>query len=198
MANEHDRHVDPSRDDAIVYSVSSPGGRRAFLRSVARGAAVAGTAAAADSCNTATSPSSLSTPPPMTTSTSTSTTTTVQPVATLAGVVTDASTGRPIGGARVTVVDGPSKNRASTTDGNGYYSLGNITQTSFTARATATNYYNQDKGLTLSGDTRLDFQLTPLPETTTTSTTTTSVSSGCPSYRSCSCNPQSRTYYYPN
>lgn len=197
MANQHDQHSQPDTDAAVVYKVASPGGRRAFLQALTRGAAVAGTAAAADGCNSPTSPS---TAPPTTTSsstTTTSTTSTVQPVATLAGVVTNETTGQPIGGARVTVVDGPSRNRFATTDGNGYYSLSNITQTSFTARATATNYSNQDKGLTLSRDTRLDFQLRPLPQTTTTSTTT-SVSSSCPSYRSCTCNPQTRTYYYPN
>jgi hypothetical protein len=195
----------PVKDPAVtseeprVFKVASPGGRRAFLQTLSKTAAVGGAAVAADNCNsTPTMPS----PPPTTsisTTTSTSTTTSVAPTATLAGVVTNQNTGQPIGGARVSVVDGPGRGRSSTTDGNGYYSIAGIRHSSFTARATATNYSNHDRGLTLDRDTRLDFQLRPLAPTTSTTTTrssTTTRRTGCTCNPLCGCNPL--TYFYPN
>lgn len=185
-------------DEPKVFKVATPGGRRAFLQSLTRTAAVGTAAIVTDDC----SKSSPSSPSPTTTTTTTttttsSTTTTVAPQSTLAGVVTDTSTGRPIGGARVQVVDGPGSGRSSTTDGNGYYSIAGITHSSFTARATATNYALQDQGLTLNRDTRLDFTLRPVPATTTTTTTTTSTS-GCSCVSNSGCRPVTLTYFYPN
>lgn len=197
MDNQKPVSPETDADEPKVFKIASPGGRRAFLQTLSRTAAVGGAAVAADNCNSKapTTPS----PPPTTSTTSsvrTTTTSTVLPASTLAGVVTDANTGRPVGGARVAVVDGPGAGRSSTTDGNGYYSIAGISHSSFTARATATNYSNQDKGLTLSQDTRLDFTLRPLAATTSTVPATTT-SGGCAS-NFCTCNPQTRTYFYPN
>lgn len=185
-------------DEPKVFKIVGPGGRRAFLQALSKTAAVGGAAVAVDSCN-----SSPSAPTPVAATTTTSTTsttstsTTTLQTSTMAGVVTDQNTGRPIGGARVQVVDGPGQGRSSTTDGNGYYSIAGIGRSSFTARATATNYANADRGLTLSADTRIDFQLRPLASTTTTSTTTTSTS-GCSCVSNRGCTPVTLTYFYPN
>lgn len=202
-----EENAQQEKDDAAprVYRIASPGGRRAFLHTLSGGAAVAGAAAAAESCSSGspTTPTPASTTTTTSARTTTTSTSSVRPLATLAGVVTDESTGRPIASARVAVVDGPSSGRSATSDGNGYYSLGNIDQTSFTARATASGYFNSDKGLTLTRDTRLDFQLRAVPQTTstvppttTTPPSTTTRSSGCSCNTVCTCNPL--TYYYPN
>lgn len=188
-------------DEPRVFKVASPGGRRAFLQQLTRTAAVGTAAVVADDCSSkspsAPTPVAVTTTTIRTTTTTSSTTTTIAPNSTLAGVVTDSSNARPIVGARVQVVDGPGQGKSSTTDGNGYYSIAGITHSSFTARATATNYSLQDQGLTLSRDTRLDFQLRPIPQTTTTTSTTTTTT-GCSCVSNTGCRPVTLTYFYPN
>ena len=184
-------------EEPQVFRVARPGGRREFLQTLSKGAAVSATAAIADGCAADTPPA----PTPTTTSTSvrttttststSTTTTTISANNTLAGVVTDEATGRPIVGGRVTCVDGPNANKSSPTDGNGYYSIPGLVGSSFTARATASGYNLADKGLTITRDTRLDFILRPV--NLTTSSTTTSVGGGG---GGCSCN--SVHYWYPN
>ena len=169
-------------EEPQVFRVARPGGRREFLQTLSKGAAVSATAALADGC-TGDTPPAPSPPTPTTsvrtttTSTSTSTTTTtISTNNTLAGVVTDEATGRPVVGGRVTCVDGPNANKSSPTDGNGYYSIAGLVVSSFTVRVTASGYNLADRGLTITRDTRLDFVLRPIG--LTTSSTTTSVGGG--------------------
>lgn len=190
-------------DEPRVFKVASPGGRRAFLRTLSKGAAAGTAAVVADNCSGPSSPSeNRTTSSTSSTSTTTSTTTTsVLPTFTLAGVISDRS-GRPVGGARVFVVDGPNANRSSMTDGNGYYSISGLVQSSFTLRTTMNGVFLFDIAVTITRDTRLDFGVTTTTSTTTTTTAATTSVPSCPSNtictcnQVCSCNPL--TYFYPN
>ena len=81
---------------------------------------------------------------------------------TLSGVVTNASNGQGVGGATVTVLDGPARNRSATTDGAGNYSIANISESGFTARAQAQYYTERSEGITLTGDRIQNFGLQPI------------------------------------
>ncbi len=85
-----------------------------------------------------------------------------EPTFTLAGVVSDESTGRAIRGASVSVVDGANAGRESSTDGNGYYSIPDLSRGGFTVRAIADRYESRDTGITFEADTRLDLKLRPI------------------------------------
>ena len=150
-----------------VFRVGRPGGRRAFLQTLSKSAAVGTAAVVTDNCST-TQPTPTSTTTSSTTSVrTTTTTTTVASTFTLAGVVKDTS-GKPVVGARVFVVDGPNANKGSTTDGNGYYSIPGLVVSSFTLRTTYNGTFLYDIPITVSKDTRLDFT-TPIPTASTTS-----------------------------
>lgn len=82
------------------------------------------------------------------------------PVFTLYGVVSEVdSTTTKVAGASLQVVDGPNANKGTTTDGNGYYSIPGLLGSSFTLRATHSNYELTDNPVGLSGDKRLDFSM---------------------------------------
>ena len=80
------------------------------------------------------------------------------PVATasVAGVVTDAVTGRALGGATARI-----GTQTASTDGNGYYSLGGITIGTVTLAITAPNYNSATQAFAITGDTRRDVRVTP-------------------------------------
>jgi hypothetical protein len=78
---------------------------------------------------------------------------------TLIGVVTDADSGRPISGVTVTAVDGPNANRSTQTDGNGYYSLGNMTPSAFTIAFQRDFYNTTTRPVGLFSDQRIDVAL---------------------------------------
>lgn len=99
--------------------------------------------------NTTTSPSPA---PPVTAATT----------FTLSGPVTDSSTARPISGATVVIADGPNAGRGATTDGAGNYSFTGLQQSGFTVSVSAANYVSQSKGVTLTSNQALAFQLTRL------------------------------------
>lgn len=82
---------------------------------------------------------------------------------TIAGVVSDSVSGRPVVGARVTVVDGSDAGRASQTDDNGYYSLGGVVNGALMLRVVRDGYSQADIQATVLGNTRTDIQLRPLP-----------------------------------
>jgi hypothetical protein len=81
----------------------------------------------------------------------------------LSGLVIDASTGSPVNGATVTVIDGPNAAKSASTDGAGRYQIANLQPGGFTARARA-QYYNEfSKPMTLTSNGTLDFSLAPIP-----------------------------------
>jgi hypothetical protein len=82
---------------------------------------------------------------------------------TLAGVLADADSGRAIPSGVVQILDGPNAGKSSSTDGNGYYSIAGVVQSSFTAHASASGYNVADRGITVSADTRLDLMLNRMP-----------------------------------
>ena len=83
----------------------------------------------------------------------------------IAGNVTDASTGLPIAGSTVTAV-GP-ETRSTTTAENGTYSLDEVLLGDYTVTASAAGYYNNSKPATVTENatTTVDLTLTPLPGT---------------------------------
>ena len=79
-------------------------------------------------------------------------------LSTVAGVLSEASGGDPIGGATVRVDDGPYIGRSSSSDGNGYYSIPGITG-AVTLVAGKSGYDAITKSVTVSGDTRVDMTM---------------------------------------
>jgi len=80
---------------------------------------------------------------------------------TLAGVISDASTGRPIQDAEIEVLDGENAGKKSPgSDGNGYYSLPGLVAGTFTTRARAPGYDPRDQSVNMTNsDVRVDFTL---------------------------------------
>ena len=76
--------------------------------------------------------------------------------------VVTSSVGGAIVGATVRIVDGPNGGRSTTTDGNGYYSLGGLTQSGFTLNVSATNYGSASVGITLTSNQSINVQLISL------------------------------------
>jgi len=81
----------------------------------------------------------------------------------LSGRVTDSGTGAGIGGATVSVADGPNARKSAATDASGTYRLTALQQSGFTVTASALNYVSQSKGVTLTSDQALSFALTRQP-----------------------------------
>lgn len=81
---------------------------------------------------------------------------------TLSGTVTS-TTGAAISGATVRIEDGPDAGKSATTNASGNYSLASLRQAGFTVRASATNYHPDSKGVTLTSNLTLGFQLAPTP-----------------------------------
>ena len=82
---------------------------------------------------------------------------------TLSGRITNAATGGGVGGATVMILDGPASSRSATADGNGNYTLANIPQSGFTARARAPYYTERSEGVSLTADRTQNFALQPIP-----------------------------------
>lgn len=98
--------------------------------------------------------------------TSTPSTTPTTPTAfSLSGQVTDSASGAGISGATVFIADGPNAGRSTRTDAAGNYSLAELLQSGFTVNMSASNYLSQSKGVTLTSDQTLSFQLIPQPTT---------------------------------
>src|SRR5205807_1806583 len=81
------------------------------------------------------------------------------PKSTLFGVITQANSVSPVVSAVVSVLDGQNVGRSTTTDGNGYYSLGDLTHGTFTLEAFKGGYTTTDKSVTLTNDLRFDFAI---------------------------------------
>jgi hypothetical protein len=78
------------------------------------------------------------------------------------GTVT-ASTGSGISGATVAVLDGPDLGKQATADTAGRYSFSGLQQAGFTIRASASGYNPATRGVTLTANMVVDFQLTRQP-----------------------------------
>jgi hypothetical protein len=78
----------------------------------------------------------------------------------LNGQVTDSATGAGIPNASVSVADGPNAGRSTRTDASGNYTLTELEQSGFTVNVSASNYVSQSKGVTLTSNQTLSFQLT--------------------------------------
>jgi Carboxypeptidase regulatory-like domain len=83
-----------------------------------------------------------------------------QPVYSLTGVVTE-PVGVPVEGATVTVVDGPYKGKASSTDSAGHYALIGV-DGSFTVQVDKDGYTSSTKPVTVPQILALDVEITPL------------------------------------
>lgn len=80
---------------------------------------------------------------------------------TVAGVLTDANTGRPVVGGTVTATNTNTTNARSGTDGNGYYSIPGVATGSTSLRLEAPNYITRSETITVGGDMRHDTRITP-------------------------------------
>jgi len=122
---------------------------------------------------------------------------------TMAGVVTNKNTGRAIGNATVRVLDGANAGKSDGTDANGYYSIPALVRGGFTAQASASGFVSSDKPVGISGDTRVDFQLTPVSgtpcscEPVCTCNPVCTCDSVCTCQSTCSCQSYGH-YWYPN
>jgi len=77
---------------------------------------------------------------------------------TVAGVLSEASGGAPIGGANVKINDGPYVGKSSSTDGNGYYSIAGVVG-AITLFASKPGYESALRSLAVSRDTRFDLTM---------------------------------------
>ena len=78
----------------------------------------------------------------------------------LSGQITDSATDAGISDAAVLIRDGPNGGGATRTDASGNYSLADLLQSGFTVTASAQDYESQSKGVTLTSNQSLSFQLT--------------------------------------
>ncbi len=82
---------------------------------------------------------------------------------TLFGVVSDGRSARALRSATVLVVGGTNNGRTTTTDANGYYSIPTLIEGTFGIRITREGYEVLEQSVTLTADTRRDFQMKELP-----------------------------------
>ena len=82
---------------------------------------------------------------------------------TLSGSVRHSSSGVGLTGVTVTVADGPSAGRATTTTSSGSYSLSRLARSGFTARFSKSGYGTVSRGVTLTDNVALSLSLTPTP-----------------------------------
>jgi carboxypeptidase family protein len=78
---------------------------------------------------------------------------------TLTGVISDDSTRRGIGGARIDVISGANLGRATTADASGRYVLDDLTAGSFRLRASAGGYDAGEQGVAVPANPQADFTL---------------------------------------
>lgn len=82
---------------------------------------------------------------------------------TLFGVVSDVRNARALRTATVVVVGGTNNGRTTITDANGYYSIPTLIEGTFGIRITREGYEVLEQTVSLTADTRRDFQLKELP-----------------------------------
>lgn len=104
-----------------------------------------------------TSPTPITTAPPVSVPAPITPPAPVVTTVTVAGVLTDAQSNRPVGGATVRI-----GTAQSSTDGNGYFSIGGVAPGAATISASATNYNTVSESFTVAtSDTRRDLRIVP-------------------------------------
>jgi PKD repeat protein len=86
--------------------------------------------------------------------------------AALSGTVSNTS-GQRIGGARITVLDGPNSGQSVETNGNGEYRFDSLTIANANFSANASGYLEDRRGVRIDGTSTLNFTLTPVPPSIT-------------------------------
>lgn len=82
-------------------------------------------------------------------------------------IFTSEGTSSPVGGATLSIIDGPDAGKAATTDALGNYTFSGLQQSGFTVSASAAGYVSQSRGVTLTSNQTLNFTLTkPAPAVT--------------------------------
>jgi hypothetical protein len=82
---------------------------------------------------------------------------------TLSGRVTSSAGGGGIGSATVRIADGPNAGRSATTAADGSYALTGLALSGFSVSASALNYTNDARSVTLTSSQTVNFVLTPTP-----------------------------------
>jgi PKD repeat protein len=113
--------------------------------------------------------SSPTSPTPGPTPTPTPTPTPVPTTAALSGTVSS-TTGQRIGGAQITVLDGPNMGQSVETNGNGEYRFESLTIAEVNFRANASGYLEDRRSTRVDGTNTLNFALTAAPPATITIT----------------------------
>lgn len=80
---------------------------------------------------------------------------------TLLGVVRQQDTSAPVTAAAIAIIDGANAGRSTSTDGNGYYSLGGMRAGTSTLQATRSGLMPTTRAVDMTGDQRLDFTMAP-------------------------------------
>lgn len=81
----------------------------------------------------------------------------------VAGVLSDATSGRAVVGARVEIVNGVNAGLFTVSDGNGYYAIPNIVNGQLTLRVTRDGYIATEATANVLGNTQVDIRVTPVP-----------------------------------
>jgi hypothetical protein len=108
--------------------------------------------------NKGTAPSPTTTTPPTTAATFS-----LSGRVTGGSIYTGGSTYTAISGATVSIIDGPNVGRSATTDASGNYNVGGLQLSGFTVNVFAANYVTQSRGVTLTSNQTLNFELTQPP-----------------------------------
>ncbi len=174
--DSRNRANDEGNEEPEVYKIATSENRRDFVRKVAKGVAVGTAVVAAGNCKK--DDDGSPTKPSANTSSTTTTSAPGSTKWTLSGYVTDADSGKGVRDAKVIVLDGPNKDRSTTTDGNGYFSMGQLEQSGFTIRISHPNYFNLERGVNLVSDVRVDLSFRP---TTSVSSSSSSPTTTTPS-----------------
>lgn len=81
----------------------------------------------------------------------------------LLGRVTDAATSAGVGGATLSIADGPNDGKSTTSDFGGNYAFLGLDPSDFRVTITAARYVTQTKHVTLTANETLEFQLVKAP-----------------------------------
>jgi hypothetical protein len=77
------------------------------------------------------------------------------------GRVTDLTTGAPLTGASITILDGSNASRSATSDAAGAFRIADLTVSGFTARVRRDGYDSEFRSINLTADTAINVPMTP-------------------------------------
>jgi hypothetical protein len=82
---------------------------------------------------------------------------------TLSGIISDASTGKPVGGATIRATTGANSGISATSDSGGHYALTPLAAGSFSIQVSAAGFRTLSQSVAIDRDTTFNIGLTPIP-----------------------------------